>query len=145
MKTVAIKAKELKGLLDAINGAACALAHVMSGDMSARNVQDDFGVRLTTLRSRVSELVNRLEIERNSALTRPEDIILSDVQARCVRFSKGEYLALSGSAFRKYMRDVVIPSLGVEIAQPETVKKEKTERVSASELAEFRAWKEGRV
>lgn len=141
MKQVTMKVKELKGYLDAINGAACALAHSMSGDMSVRDSQEDMGVKLYILRSRVNELVQVLNIDRLAANTSPVDIILADVQARAVRFSKGEYLALSGAAFRKYMKDVVIASFGVEVVSPEAPAKVKTERVSADELAAFRAWK----
>lgn len=141
MSTVTMSNKAISKYIDAINGAVSAAARAMQEQEGGMYSAADYIGRKTRLLSACEDYTRVLGLTAQG-IYNPASILADACYMRAVRCAAGEFKALSGAAFRKWVKEFTAAHLGVTIEKPEPVNKApRSVNVDAEELAAFRAWK----
>lgn len=141
MLTVTMSNKSIARYIDAINGAVSAAARAMQEQQGSMYSAADYIGRKTRLLAACEDYTRVLGLSAQG-IYNPAAILADACYMRAVRCAAGEFKALSGAAFRKWVKEFTSVHLGVTIEKPEPANKAPRQvKVDAEELAAFRAWK----
>ena len=132
--------KEIKGYIDSINGKSIGLAAAMN-DANSRDGRENYAIAKTRLYDSVKLFCAAAGIVKDNNVIDPVDIIIDGVNMRAVRYTKGDFKALSGSGFRKWFKEFIVEKFGISLESDSTIETKTTRKTKADLQAEIDALK----